>query len=255
MNFLENFPDLLLFFENYHIQGKIFNSEIENQLKEVFEMNKKYPFFSKNQIIIEMIIKELIQNCIKAHLKRWILQRYKLNPHNPIDYQKCLRILKHILYFIRLEELSKNFKDYEYYYDVFLSFNHKLLILHIVNEGNLFPPEEQRIRNKFQERIDSNNLYDYYLKYGDTEEGSGMGIAMIIMLLKKLGYDARHFVIFNYTDNVFNTYKTVSRVYIPFDLNYQLPRKKFDIYINNSNITKEELREKIQEKKIYLPFI
>ncbi|GIX43083.1 MAG: hypothetical protein KatS3mg129_2816 [Leptospiraceae bacterium] len=256
MDFLQNFPDILKNFDNYHIQGKMLDNEVEKKLDYIYKKNLKYDFFSKNLISIDMIIKELIQNCIKAHIKRWIFKRYKLNPLEPLDYQKSLRILRHILYFIRIEELVNNIKDYDYYYDVYLSFHKKLLLLHIINEGNLLPIEEKRIRLKFQETFLVNNLYDFYLKYSDTQEGAGMGIAIIIMLLKQIGLDSRHFVIFNYQNNQSKQiFKTISRIYIPFDKNYLLPRKKFDIYLKNHSIKKEELREKIKKNLIYIPFI
>ena len=255
MNFLENYPDIIQFFDNFHVRGNLLNDELEEKLKEIYKKNIKYDFFAKNIISIDMIIKELIQNCIKAHIKRWIINRYKLNPLDDLDYQKLLRILKHILYFLRVEELVNLSEDFNYHFDVYLSFHPKLLLIHILNEGKLFPEEEKRIRLKFLESILEDNLYNYYLKHSDSQEGAGMGIAIINIILKQIGLASRNFVIFNFKDPHQEIHKTVSRIYIPLDKSYQLPRYKFEIYLKHHYITPEELRNRIRQKEIYIPFL
>lgn len=252
MDFLDSFPDIQKFFKNYKIISKVFNDELDKNLNSIYEENFHYEFFIKNLIPIDAIIKELIQNAMKANIKRWILKRYNLNPLNEIDYKKSLRIFKHILYFVKTEEFEKKIPDFDYFFYIYLSFHPDVLIIHILNEGQLLPKEEERIRKKFIESQKVNNVYDYYSRFSDTEEGAGMGIAIIVMLLRQIGLDHRNFLIFNFSNQDKNF--IVSRMYIPFQKDYQTPRQKFDNILKDYNISKEEFRKKIQEGLLYLPF-
>ncbi|MFN3605251.1 MAG: hypothetical protein ACK4UJ_11140 [Leptonema sp. (in: bacteria)] len=251
--FFQYYPDIKKFFDNFQITAKVYNNKLEKKLNSIYEKNLHYEFFTKNLIVIDAIIKELVQNAMKANIKRWVIKRYALNPLNEIDYKKSLRIFKHILYFIKIEEFEKKISDFDFYFCIYFSFHSKVLILHVLNEGYLFPQEEARIRKKFLESREIKNVYDYYSHFSDTEEGAGMGIAMIVMLLKQIGLDHRNFLIFN--TNYQEKNWIVSRVFIPMDLNYKIPRKKFEILLKNSNENSESLRKKIQNQTLYIPFL
>ncbi|MCS7206184.1 MAG: hypothetical protein NZ853_10850 [Leptospiraceae bacterium] len=253
MNFLDLYPDLKFFFKNIHIQGKVLTPQIDQQLKEIYENELSKRISAAQLISIDMMLKELIQNSIKANIKKWIIQRYKLNPNDKNDYKKALRILKHILYFVKIEDFETKIDDFDNYFEVFLSFDDKVLIIHVLNEGILLQEEEKRIRRKFRESKQDLNIYDYYLQKSDTEEGAGMGILIVIMILKQLGFSERHFAIFCVKEGV-HFVKTVSRLYIPFKNNYSLPRQRFSEYCERFSIKPHVLRKKIHSKKIYLRF-
>lgn len=257
MYYLDYLPDVKKYFKNFHIQGQILNNDIEKKLKRIYKKSFTCNFLKLNIIPIDMIIKELIQNAIKAHIKRWIIKRYQLNPHDQIDYIKVLRILKHILYFVSIEEFLFKISDFDYKFDVLLSIHENVLLIHVINEGKLLSWEEERIRKKFQESYHIKNLYDYYLNYSDTQEGAGMGIAIIMILLRQIGIDDRNFVIFNLSDQSKNQNieKTISRLYIPLNSSYLTPRKKFEIYKEIHSISGDNLRDLIINNKIYIPFL
>lgn len=255
MYLFDYYPDIKKYFKNFHIRGKILNSEIEETLKKIYQHSFDNDFLKFNIIPMDMIIKELIQNAIKAHIKRWIIKHYELNPENQMDYIKVLRILKHILYFTSMEEFLSKVSDFHYQFDIFLSIHKNVLLIHVINEGALLIWEEERIRKKFQETCYIKNLYDYYLNYSDTQEGAGMGIAIIIILLRQIGISDRNFVIFNLMDsNHLKVEKTVSRIYIPLSTDYITTRKKFEIFQNTHAISKEYLRKLIKDNRIYIPF-
>ncbi len=253
MDFLLNYPDISIFFSNYKIEGTILNDRVVQDLQNIYSLYQDLDFLRKNTIAIDMIIKELIQNSIKANIKRWVLDRYKLNPENEQEYYKSLRILKHILYFIKVEDFEKKDLEFNYNFKVYLSFHPEMMIIHVLNQKSLFSIEEHRVRNKFKESEDLDTLYEYYLKFSDTEEGAGMGIAIINLLLKQIGLNSRNFSIFSFFDG--RESYTVSRVIIPFKNHKLLPRQKFDIYCQKQHIVPESLRELLNRKLIYISFL
>ncbi len=254
MDFLKDFPDIQKFFENYILLGKIYDQNLEKKIQDIYQKNHQYNFFRTHLISIDAIVKELLQNAFKANVKRWIIERYNLDPTKELDYKKLLRIFKHLLYFVKIEEFENKSMEFDYWFCLIFSFHPKVCMIHVLNEGSLLQREEERIRKKFMESRNIVSVYDYYSNYSDAEEGAGMGIAMIVTLLKQMGLEHRNFLIFNH-QNQHGKDMIVSRVYIPMDSKYLLPRKKFEILQKSSKESVESIRQKIQSKHLYIPFL
>lgn len=253
MNFLQHYPDIQKFFKNYTLCEKVYDENLEKKIQTIYQENQHLSFFRKHLISIDTIIKELLQNAFKANVKRWIIERYNLDPTKETDYNKLLRIFKHLLYFVKVEEFKTKLPEFNYYFYIILSFHPKVCIIHVLNEGSLLQREEERIRKKFIESKQIVSVYDYYSNFSDIEEGAGMGIALIVMLLKQMGLKDRNFLIFNHKTLAEDM--IVSRIFLPMDSTYKLPREKFEILRKTSGESIESLREKLHKECLYIPFL
>ncbi|MBE7437942.1 MAG: hypothetical protein HS115_05735 [Spirochaetales bacterium] len=197
---------------------------------------------------IHAAIREIVQNASKANLKRILFAERGLNVENSLDYEAGMSIFKEHLvkselarYRPRLEALGMQFE---------VSFLHssQVLIVSVVNHFPLMPAEERRIREKFQQSRSLDNLYDFFIQYGDATEGAGMGIAMVEILLEQAGLDRHNFVLYSTGG------KTIARLVLPFQPAYRTPRQQFADLLT-AGYSPEELRQQVRLGNVRLTYL
>lgn len=197
---------------------------------------------------IHAAIREIVQNASKANLKRILFSERGLDLGQPEDYERGMSVFKEHLvkselarYRPRLEALGMQFE---------VSFLHsaQVLIVSVVNHFPLTLAEEQRIREKFQQSRSLDNLYDFFIQYGDATEGAGMGIAMVEILMEQAGLDRHNFVLYSTGG------KTIARLVLPFDPAYRTPRQQFADLLREG-YTPDELRHQVRLGHIELIYI
>jgi len=185
-------------------------AEVERQITRYFQ---QHDCPELTVPVLEMF-KELLQNTVKANIKRLIFDDSKLDPfksdeyaigmvlfqesfHDPHEFSRCLDqlITREITFTVTIEYGTSG------------------LTLEVRNPRRLFPEEEERIREKFAKWESAQTLFEFCNENEDREEGAGMGIALILTMLKRLGFDSGSLSIHNETDSN----HTVSRIVIPID--------------------------------------
>ena len=180
-------------------------SEIQFILSQIL---KKYSQ-SKHIHSLYTITKEITLNATKANIKRAVFQELNLNLKNPVDYKKGLLSLKEKLREKYLVENSKKLKDLKLYVDVKFEHDEHSVQIEVINGVPLSKGEDARIRAKFKIASNYDDIANFYLEEMDNVEGAGIGIVMILMLLKEKGIDQRNFII--ESDN-----KKYTRAYLNF---------------------------------------
>ncbi|EPG74233.1 hypothetical protein LEP1GSC058_3018 [Leptospira fainei serovar Hurstbridge str. BUT 6] len=173
--------------------------------------------------LIELLFtsaKELIVNATKAAIKRVLFRELGLNIDDPDLYDQGMTSFKENLVSRKFPYYRRKMKENGLFVKVTLSFNRNRIILLVQNNFTLALREEKRIREKFVHSKEFDNLFEYYMKYGDTTEGAGMGITMVEILVAQSGYDRHLFTIYSRKSEN----RTVARVEIPLNENY-VPRR------------------------------
>ncbi len=190
----------------FYIFFPYFKDKLNKILKSILQ---KYN--SSNLIdLTYTIVKEMIMNATKANIKYILLKEMKTDINNKEDYRKWMDFFEEQLKEKYLQKHFRNLKKEHVSVETIFEFNSNYLYVEVINNSPMTQEEEDQVKNKFKDSIKYNNLGDFYLENMDNAEGSGIGIIMILLLLRNQGLYQDNFAIHTQKD------KTIASIKIPF---------------------------------------
>ncbi|EMJ98358.1 hypothetical protein [Leptospira alstonii] len=168
---------------------------------------------------IYTIIKELAINACKANQKRIFFEEKGLDLHDTSDYEKGVREYKSIFSEAMSERYGEKAKKEGYY--CLINFDYALngIRIEVINNAAITGQEEKSIREKLEKGMRYNDIAQFYLDNADNTEGAGIGLALILIMLKGEGIDPSYFRIIIRKDI------TIARLEIPLTSDFQSLRK------------------------------
>jgi len=203
---MEYFKELTFFVLDEKVE-----KEIEAILGDIFNRYKKEEYAG----IIFTCIKELIINAAKANLKRILFEEYNMNIDDEEEYIAGMLRFREELSNSRILTYEAKMRSKNYWVKVSFESNAMGINIEVVNNAHITKIEERRIREKLKKAMSYNDIAQFYLEQGDEIEGAGMGIALVVMLLKGLGVDPSLFRLGNTKMK-----QTLIRVEIPLSPDY-----------------------------------
>lgn len=194
-------------------------------------------------------MRELVQNAAKANLKRVVFEEQGLNPHDEEQYLSGLDAFRKSLASRRIQHYRPILHERDVPFFVRIKWDQRVLLLQVDNHYSMLPVEESRIREKFMHSRGMDNLYEFFMTYGDSTEGAGMGIAMVQILLRQANMDIHNFTIFS--DGARN--RTTARIIMPLSADYRTPRARFDEKCQETGLSAQEMRSEIAAGKADFP--
>ena len=170
------------------------------------------------QEVIYSIVKELSINGVKANLKQIVFQEKNIDRNDSSSIIKGLHNLHEIISNpTMLEEYGKKAQKYNYSVKLRLKHSDKRVIVIGSNTVAMKDEEEQRIREKFKRALNYDSIAEYYMDNLDDAqaEGAGLGITMIVLLLKSSNINPHSFTIYKNRDK-----ETVAKIEIPLAEDY-----------------------------------
>ncbi|EMJ91330.1 hypothetical protein [Leptospira alstonii] len=167
--------------------------------------------------------KELIVNATKAAIKRILFKESKLDIESAEDYIRGMESFHNSLSDKKFPFYREKMKEHDLSIKVTFYFNEDRIILKVLNNFQLTDQEEKRVREKFRISRDFDNLFEFFMKFGDSTEGAGLGITMVEILVAQSGFDRHLFTIYSKK----GVSQTVARVEIPLKKDYIPRRLKF----------------------------
>lgn len=140
-------------------------------------------------------IKEITTNAIKANIKSLIIQQGKVK--NISDDKEIVSELRKALTEDELRSYGKICKDKHLFITIHFNFSENdFLKIKVVNPVPLSKPILERINNKLSKAREYDSLAHFYLENPDPmAEGMGLGLSMIVVLLKGINIDPDNFII------------------------------------------------------------
>ncbi|HMX33830.1 MAG TPA: HDOD domain-containing protein [Leptospiraceae bacterium] len=178
-----------------------------------------------------MMLKEVLVNSIRASAKREFFARNGLDPEKDDDYKTGIVRFKN--------EIILNWSahaSYLRYSQFFIVLRFKFsenIDIEIINNSPLVEYEKMRIDSRLSSADKYKNILDAYTDLSDSQESAGLGIVMIVLLLKSIGLDKSYFKIECVDSN------TVTSIHIPAQI---IPHE-----------IASEIREKILKEVDMLP--
>lgn len=132
------------------------------------------------------IIRELVENAQKANAKRVFFRKHGKNIHEAHDYAEVMNE-----YEGKIKEMVRNLeKDLDesgLTVSVIFRFENGNLIVEVGNNIELLDDEKKRILLRMEMGERSTHFLDIYGKIQDSSEGGGVGLVLILFMLKNMG--------------------------------------------------------------------
>jgi len=131
-------------------------------------------------------VQELIINAKKANTKRIYFKERGLDINNDNDYIQGMKNFKedtisNIDYYLKLQE------ENGLYVKVFLQAKKNIINIEVHNNVAANKIEQMRIKDKMAKYRRYDNLEDALSQVLDDSEGAGLGLVILILMLKKMG--------------------------------------------------------------------
>ncbi len=196
-------PFYLKFFE--------LSDRIESLIKEaVFTLLKRLErFFLKDSVY--SIIKEATVNGTKANIKRSFFAHHNLDINSEEDYNKGIKSFKEDM-LSHMDFYTKKVKEENKYVLLRMEFDKDTLTISIKNNTPIQKLELERIEERVEIAKDLDSMAELFTSEFDDTEGSGLGISMIILLLKNEGINTDVFSVKSTEE------ATICQVKIPLEM-------------------------------------
>ncbi|MCR4939669.1 MAG: HDOD domain-containing protein [Treponemataceae bacterium] len=155
---------------------------------------------------------ELITNAKKANTKRIYFKEKNLDINNQDEYELGMKTFKadtmsNIKYYLNKQ------KTEGYFVKLILQLKNDTVWIEIHNNSRLSFFEYKRIHDKMARAEQYESVDEAFNQIIDDTEGAGLGLIIMILMLKKLGISSDHYQV--YSDNK----ETVSKIIIPLTAN------------------------------------
>jgi putative nucleotidyltransferase with HDIG domain len=184
--------------------------ETEIYIEEVITFFLKYAGKEALKDYIVYSVLELASNAKKANTKRVYFIERGLDISNDYDYSLGMEqfrenAMSNISHFLKLHE------ERGMYIRLTLQLRENIILIEIRNNTAATKAELLRIHDRLARSRQYENLDEAFSQIIDDSEGAGLGLIILVLMLKKIGLDEGCFNIHN------NEKETIARIQIPVD--------------------------------------
>jgi hypothetical protein len=191
-----------------------FSPEIEETIK--YGLSTILETYGKSTLVntVYNVLFESVLNGLKANAKKLFFLENSLNIDNPEDYAKGILLFKKDINKSNLRQSGERNRARNIFVRVKFAYDDNGLEIEVLNNTELLPAEETRIREKLALGEKYDDLMSYYMDNSDSTEGEGLGLVLSLILLKAENLDPSLFRIG--TKNGL----TFARIEIPFNAQF-----------------------------------
>lgn len=197
------------------------DQDARHRLRTVFEELETSLKIDGIGVVLTTAVLELVENAVKANLKRAFFNREGFKFDDPDSYSKGIQQFVKSYGDIQQGHYSEALSQLDLLVSVQVDYDENRLLVFVENNAVLLSQEERRIRNQLGAAMTSDKLSEFYVQYGDETEGSGLGLAMIVILIRNLGFEAENFRVFQKDG------RTVARLEFPLNADYVPIRERW----------------------------
>ncbi len=170
--------------------------------------------------MVYTITKELTINGVKANQKRIFFEENGWALEDPEAYEMGIQRFRAEFSEEMNETYGQKAIDRGLFVKIHLGYSEDGLCIEVINNTPIHEVEERRMREKMKKSMSYNDIAEFYIDNMDNTEGAGLGIALIMILMKGEDLDPHLFRISTKSD------RTIARVEIPFTDDYVSKRSQ-----------------------------
>ncbi len=137
------------------------------------------------------IIREIIFNAFKANLKRLYFSQNGIDINDKEQYQNVMENFKEDFLY-NLEDVKPLITKSSFFIKVTFKSDNNTIDFSVYNNVSLIDEEFSRIKNRIEQSKKYETLTDAYEEVYDPTEGAGLGLILMIFLLKNSGIGANN---------------------------------------------------------------
>ena len=184
--------------------------EIEVYIEQIITLFLKQLDQDKLKDYVVYCVLELTVNAKKANTKRVYFMERGLDLTNPDDYKEGMKAFKentlgNIAHYLQLQ------KEKGLYIKLILQIKNNIIYIEVRNNVAVTKTELIRIHDKLARSRQYSNLEEALSQVLDDSEGAGLGLVILVLMLKKMGLDEECF------DILGNEKETIARLVIPLE--------------------------------------
>jgi len=195
--------------EDFYIQFHTFTQEVEAAITRCvyryLEHNDLH--YIRNQII--NIVKELVNNAIKANLKRIYFRIKSLDIDKTEDYRIGMETFKDEAYVGDNSALLEKLEKSNFVVRVSFKTADEYLYINIINNVPIVDSEQSKIMSRVKKAYKYRDISEAFDEVLDDSEGAGLGLIMALMVFKNIGMPPEAFRVYR-KDNL-----TIAAIAIP----------------------------------------
>ena len=185
--------------------------KVEHYIEQVVTIFLDYVKQSRLRDNVIYCIQELVVNAKKANTKRVYFIDRGLNLFDQNDYNQGMSTFKddtlnNINYYLDLQ------RQQGLYIKLILHLKDGLITIEVRNNATITSSELDRVHKRLDKASEYEDMEDAILHLLDDSEGAGLGLVMLVIMLKKLGLESDAFELLNVGN------ETVARIIIPKNL-------------------------------------
>lgn len=216
-----NYLDAIINENPFYIQFKRFGSEVEAQIiKMIHRYLEQYDLLFHKDTIIS-ITKELVNNAIKANLKRIYFKSSGLDIRNPVQYREGMETFKEHVFQSQNNDALSSLEESQYVVRVTFFTSSDNMQINVKNNIIILEPELKKIKARINKAYKYNDITEAFTDVLDDSEGAGLGLIMALMLLKNSGFPKDSFSI--------EQHKTGTSASLNIPYNKTIPESHFKI--------------------------
>ncbi|TGK06180.1 histidine kinase [Leptospira fletcheri] len=212
--------DYILNRSRISVQSSRMNAKLEKYVLRILTEVLEKVGQSRYIEMLYTITKEMAINGVKANQKRIFFEDLGLDIRNPDHYDRALSQFKENFSEKMADEYGKRCLARGVFVKINVVYGEDGLVVEVINNTPVIDAEEARMREKMKKAMGYNDIAEFYMDNMDNTEGAGLGIALIMILLKSENIDPNLFRIQT------QAAETVARVEIPFNDKYISIRSK-----------------------------
>ncbi|PJZ68467.1 HD family phosphohydrolase [Leptospira perolatii] len=134
-------------------------------------------------------LKETVSNTVKANVKRIYFRELQADIHDPLKYRSNIVGFKQT-YLENKDKYDSLLHKNNYVIVVSFIHNKEMIRIRVMNNVKLSLEETERINQRIGQAKTYTDLAEAFLENNDETEGAGLGLIMILMMLKNDGLGA-----------------------------------------------------------------
>lgn len=198
--------------DDFYIQFHTFRPDIEAQIiKIIHRYLEEYDILYIKDTIIT-VVKELINNSIKANLKRLYFKLKELDINKIEEYRQGMENFKIEIYQTNTEEYLDKLEESKLVVRAAFKISDDHIHINVINNIPILEAELNKINARIAKAYKYTDISDAFEDVLDDSEGAGLGLIMAMMLFKNSGLKSDCFKIYRKGD------LTIATISIPKNL-------------------------------------
>ena len=178
------------------------SDSVEHKLKDVLELI--FAEYERPDLVppVYTCLKELLINAVKANFKNIFFEGYspKNNPDDVINYDMALKLFKLEIGRENARHLERLAREADLKAEVVLQVKDDMLHISVCNPVTMTELEMTNVRRKLEAARKYDDISEYFIDAeaagnSEMDEGAGLGLIIISMMLRNLGVDEEDFKI------------------------------------------------------------